>query len=169
MVSGPLWASGDVGFRRRAVERVHGVDGSRQRTRHVARCAILVWRRRGRRVSRIGPRHLQLAAATNARYRELIFWRAGGRSRSISVFPMALEGARLAHGFFLLGVPGGVWVFCWLFWFRDFPNERAATSKETLRSVPIALLLRSKAFAAVCWLSTDSIQNSRFAERSGSR
>ena len=42
MVSGPLWASGDVGFRRRAMEYVHGVDGSRQRTRHVARCAILV-------------------------------------------------------------------------------------------------------------------------------
>jgi ACS family glucarate transporter-like MFS transporter len=39
-----------------------------------------------------------------------------------------------AHGwrmaFFLLGVPGGVWAFCWLFWFRDFPSERAATSKR---------------------------------------
>src|SRR6476620_5680660 len=138
MVSGPLWASGDVGFRRRAMEYVHGVDGSRQRTRHVARCAILVWRRRSRRVPRIGSRHLQLAAAANARYseRHIIFWRAGGRSRGISVLPMA---------FFLLGVPGGVWAFCWLFWFRDFPSERAATSKETLRSVPIALLLRSKA------------------------
>src|SRR6476620_4635384 len=109
MVSGPLWASGDVGFRRRAMECVHGVDWSRQRTRHVARCAILVWRRRGRRVPRIGSRHLRLAAATNARYRErnLIFWRAGGRSRSISVFPMALRGARLAHGFFSSRRSGG--------------------------------------------------------------
>src|SRR5262245_14199835 len=49
-------ASGNVGFRRRAMECVHSVDGSRQRTRHVARCAILVWRRRGRRVPRIGSR-----------------------------------------------------------------------------------------------------------------
>ena len=70
---------------------------------------FLFWRRRGRRVPRIGSRHLQLAAATNARYRErhIIFWRAGGRSHSISVFPMALSGARLAHGFFSSRRPGG--------------------------------------------------------------
>jgi len=56
---------------------------------------------------------------------------------------LAAHGWRMA--FFLLGVPGGVWAFCWLFCFRDFPSERAATNKETLSSVPIALLLSSKA------------------------
>jgi Major Facilitator Superfamily len=146
MVSGPLWASGDVGFRRRAMECVHGVDGSRQRTRHVARCAILVWRRRGRRVPRIGSRHLQLAAAMHGIANGILF--SGALVGGAVAFPffqwlLGAHGWRMA--FFLLGVPGGVWAFCWLFWFRDFPSEQAATSKETLRSVPIALLLRSKA------------------------
>jgi ACS family glucarate transporter-like MFS transporter len=54
-----------------------------------------------------------------------------------------------AHGwrtaFYLLGVPGGVWAFCWLLWFRDFPSERAAAGQEAVRSVSVILLLRSKA------------------------
>jgi MFS transporter, ACS family, glucarate transporter len=54
-----------------------------------------------------------------------------------------------AHGwrtaFYLLGVPGGIWAFCWLLWFRDFPSERAATGQEAVRSVSVIVLLRSKA------------------------
>ena len=56
-----------------------------------------------------------------------------------------------AHGwrtaFYLLGVPGGVWAFCWLIWFRDFPSERAIArqEQEAVRSVYLVVLLRSKA------------------------
>ena len=54
-----------------------------------------------------------------------------------------------AHGwrtaFYLLGVPGGVWAFCWLLWFRDFPTERAAIGQQAVPSVSLLVLLRSKA------------------------
>jgi len=47
--------------------------------------------------------------------------------------------------FYLLGVPGGVWAFCWWIWFRDFPSEQIATREEAVRSMSLIVLLRSKA------------------------
>src|SRR4029077_8416880 len=56
-----------------------------------------------------------------------------------------------AHGwrtaFYLLGVPGGTWVLCWLLWFRDFPSERAVSESDAAGSVPLVCILRSGAMA----------------------
>jgi ACS family glucarate transporter-like MFS transporter len=147
MVSGPLWASGDVGFRRAlwsVFTVLTGVAGGL--------ATLLV------------VRFLFGAAEAGAfpgSARVIYNWlppRMHGIANGI-LFSGALVGGAVAFpffqwllgargwrmAFFLLGIPGGVWAFCWLFCFRDFPSERAATNKETLSSVPIALLLSSKA------------------------
>jgi ACS family glucarate transporter-like MFS transporter len=35
-----------------------------------------------------------------------------------------LESFGWRHAFYYLGIPGFVWVACWLTWFRDYPRER---------------------------------------------
>jgi ACS family glucarate transporter-like MFS transporter len=47
--------------------------------------------------------------------------------------------------FYSLGVPGMVWVVCWLLWFRDYPRERIVHESTTAGSTQtLGMVLRSR-------------------------
>lgn len=49
-----------------------------------------------------------------------------GGAVAFPFFHWLLESFGWRHAFYYLGIPGFIWVACWLFWFRDYPRDRIA-------------------------------------------
>lgn len=47
-----------------------------------------------------------------------------GGAVAFPFFHWLLESYGWRHAFYYLGIPGFIWVACWLFWFRDYPREK---------------------------------------------
>ncbi|MPZ19777.1 MAG: MFS transporter [Luteitalea sp.] len=68
-----------------------------------------------------------------------------GAAVAFPIFVWLLEGYGWRRAFYILGIPGLVWVLCWLIWFRDYPRERIV--HESTASGPergLGELLRSR-------------------------
>lgn len=54
-----------------------------------------------------------------------------GGAVAFPFFHWLLEGFGWRHAFYYLGIPGFLWVACWLLWFRDYPRERVVHEAAT--------------------------------------